>query len=218
MLIEGKIDVALSSKPITPELSQQAADKNVRLKWKTIARSSDAIVVHPSLPIEGITNTQFGKIKDGKINNWKQVGGPYLPISIYMTEGSYLGKNVPFTEVSDTTTTFRKVAEDPGGFTISPSNLAATQCRIKTLSIGVNSTNLVNPYYQQQGSSRSECDRKVNIDVIENFNYPLSSDLKVFFRDDDLGRAVGQAYISMLMTEDIQKLIEKAGYLPIKIK
>ena len=218
MLIDGKIDIALSSKPITPELAQQAADKNVQLKWTTIARSSEAIVVHPSLLIEGITNAQFGKIKDGEITNWKQVGGPNLSISIYMTDGNYLGKNVLFTEVRDTTTTFKKVAEDPGGFTVSPSNLAATQCRIKTLSMGVNSTSLVNPYYQQKESSISTCDRKVNIDVIKNFNYPLASDLKVFFRDDDRGRQVGQAYISMLMTEDIRKIIEKAGYLPIKIK
>ena len=218
LLIDGKIDVALSSKQITPELLQRAADKNIRLMETTIARGSTAVVVHPSLLIQGITIDQFEQIKNGKITNWKQVGHIDIPISIYMTDGSYLGKNVPFTQLSDTTTTFRKVAEDPGGFTIAPSNLAVTQCRIKTLSIGVNSTSLVNPYDQQKESSMSACDRKVNIDVIENFNYPLASDLKVFFRDDDRGRQVGRAYISMLMTEDIQKLIEKAGYLPVKIK
>ena len=211
MLIDGKIDIALSSKQITPELLQQAANKNVRLMETTIARGSTAVVVHPSLPIQGITIDQFEQIKNGKITNWKEVGGTDLPIAIYMTDGSYLGKNIRFTQLSDTTTTFRRVAKDRGGFTVVPSNLAAIQCQIKTLSIGISSNNLISPYRDQK------CNQdRVNIDVIKNGKYPITSDLKVFFRTDDpIRRQLGQAYITMLMTTEIQQRIEEAGYLPI---
>ncbi len=217
MLIDGKIDIALSSKQVTPELLQQAANKNVHLMETTIARASTAVVVHPSLQIQGITTEQFDRIKDGKITNWKEVGGADLPIDIYMTDGSYLGKKTRFTQLSDTTTAFKKVAENLGGVTIAPSNLAVIQCKVKTLSIGVRLTKLVSPYRQQTGLSTAGCDRdRVNIDVIKNLNYPLSSDLKVLIRSDDsIGRQVGQAYITMLMTTEVQQRIEEAGYLPI---
>jgi serine/threonine protein kinase len=221
MLIDGKIDIALSSKQITSKLLQQAADKNVQLMETTIARGSTAVVVHPNLQIQGITMEQFERIKNGEITNWKKVGGADIPINIYITDRSYLGKNVQPTQLSDTTTSFKEVARNPGGFTIAPSNLAVIQCQVKTLSIGIDSTNLVSPYRQQQGLSPSKCNRdRVNIDVIKDLSYPLTSDLKVFMRaDDSIRKKVGQAYVTMLMTTELQQRIEEAGYLPIsKIK
>ena len=221
MLIDGKIDIALSSKQITPELLQQAANKNVRLMETTIARGSTAVVVHPSLPIQGITIDQFEQIKNGKITNWKEVGGTDLPIAIYMTDGSYLGKNIQFTQLSDTMTIFERVAKDRGGFTVVPSNLAATHCQVRTLSIGISSNKLVSPYRDQKVSATSVCNQdRVNIDVIKNGKYPITSDLKVFFRaDDPIRKQLGQVYATMLMTTELQQRIEEAGYLPItKIK
>ncbi len=215
MLQDGEIDIALSSKPITEtkEPSKQAANNNVPLRETTIAIGSSAVVVNPRLQIQGITVEQFGKIKNCTITNWKDIGGPNLSITIYMTDDKYVNEKC-LSKVPDTKTTFIKVASDRGGFTVAPSNIAASECHVKTLLVGVNLNNLVSPYQQQKVLSASTCNYNlVNVDVIKNQTYPILSDLKVLFRADD--SKVGEAYATMLMTGQIQKSIREAGYLPI---
>jgi serine/threonine protein kinase len=217
MLIQGRVDIALSSKPISARL-QKGVD-NVRLLNTIIAKSSTAVVVNPSLKIDGLTTAELGLIKEGKITNWQEVRGPNLPIVFYMRDKGYLS-GAKFERVPNSTATFQKVAEDPGGLTISPSNIAALQCTVKVLPIGINLNSLVSPYIQPL-VSKSECIKgykdRINIDVIRNLNYPLVSDLRVFIRGDDaLKHKIGEAYITMLMTKEGQRRIKDAGYLPMR--
>ena len=192
MLIDGEIDVALSSKPIEERLLKRAASKNIRLKETTIAIGNSILVVHPSLPIKEITDSQLVEIRNGEIINWKQLGGSDLLIHIYMTDCSYVIKNPHCTLIKDIPKVFREIAKNPGGLTIVPSNSITMQSKLKTLSI-----NSVSFFGQKKALSTVEQDPI------------LPSSLKVLFRSDD--PKVGQAYITMLMTKQIQQSIEADG-------
>jgi phosphate transport system substrate-binding protein len=52
----------------------------------TIARDGIAIVAHPDVPVDGLTNDQVKSIFAGEITNWNQVGGPDKPIIVVSRE------------------------------------------------------------------------------------------------------------------------------------
>jgi phosphate transport system substrate-binding protein len=51
-----------------------------------VARDGIAIVVHPSNPVKGLTISQVHDIFNGKIRNWKDVGGEDKPIAVVSRE------------------------------------------------------------------------------------------------------------------------------------
>ena len=47
------------------------------------ARDAIEFIVHPSNPVQGLTTAQVRDIYQGRITNWKQVGGKDAPIKVY---------------------------------------------------------------------------------------------------------------------------------------
>ena len=76
MLLNGTCHVANASRDAKPKEFAAAKARNAQLVCTKLAKDGLAIVVHPSNPIKSLTIKQIGDIYTGKINNWKQVGGP----------------------------------------------------------------------------------------------------------------------------------------------
>jgi phosphate transport system substrate-binding protein len=76
-LINGKVNLAVSSRPLT------AAEVQAGLQAKPIARDALAVAVGIDNPYKGgLSLDQLRQIFQGKITNWSQVGGPDLPIRV----------------------------------------------------------------------------------------------------------------------------------------
>lgn len=75
-LINGVCDIADMSRFMKPEEFKAAVDKGVMPVAHIVALDGLAIIVHPSNPIADLTLDQLRDIYLGKINNWKQLGGP----------------------------------------------------------------------------------------------------------------------------------------------
>ncbi len=218
MLIEGKVDFALSSKGIPDELQQQAQAKGVKLKKIPVAISSSVVAVHPSLPIAGITLDQVDRIKQGQVTNWQDLGGSDLPITIYSMDQLYV-TGAKFQKVANATAALQRVATDPGGVHIAPSSIAVDQCQVKALSVGVDLAHVVSPY-EQPIASPTDClkgrKNRVNTNVIQNFAYLLTVELTVIVLDDGgFKQRAGEAYAKMVHTAQGQTITRQAGYLPI---
>ena len=52
------------------------------MKAFEIARTRAALVIHPDNPVRAARLQDIGKILTGEISNWKQLGGPDLPIRV----------------------------------------------------------------------------------------------------------------------------------------
>jgi serine/threonine protein kinase len=218
MLIQRQIDFALSSKGIPEEQLQKARSANIKLKAIPIAISSSAIIVHPDLPVDGITVAELDLIKKGKITNWKSLRGPDLPLKIYQKDAFYLS-GADFVRVKNATESYQRIAADPGGVTTSPASLAASQCQIKALKIGGDFDHLVHPY-EEPIVSKTDClagrKNKPNIKVIENISYPLRRELSVIVIEDGTrAQWAGETYAYTLKTTEAQNQIREAGYMPI---
>ncbi len=82
-LINGETDIANSSRQMKPEEIQSARDNGMDPQEFILARDGLSVIVHPSNSVSTLTMDQVSKIYKGEITNWKDVGGPDLPIVLY---------------------------------------------------------------------------------------------------------------------------------------
>ena len=78
-LNEGMADIAMCSRSLNP------AEAEIFTPI-IIARDGLAVVVHKTNPIESLTLSQIADLFEGKIRNWKQLGGPDEPVWLIMRE------------------------------------------------------------------------------------------------------------------------------------
>jgi phosphate transport system substrate-binding protein len=217
MLLDGKIDFVQSSKGIPDELKQQAAQKGIKLEEIPIAIDAIAVAVHPSLNIPGLTLDRLESIRSGKIINWRDLGGPDLPINIYAKREDTVN-GAKFIKIDNSTDAFRKVSIDPAGIHWGASGtLTVAQCGIKTLPIGTNADRLIPPY-QLPAIDPANCSaqkhNQLNPDVFQSGAYPLLRKLSIVIIADGGSREqAGKAYANMLLTTQGQNLLRQAGYL-----
>ena len=85
-LFEHKADLAMISTTLERELKiLRRSNPDLpfqRLRAFEISRTHAAFVIHPSNPIRKARLQDIGKILTGEISNWRQLGGPDLPIRI----------------------------------------------------------------------------------------------------------------------------------------
>jgi phosphate transport system substrate-binding protein len=91
-IIDGNCDIANASRSVKQKELDLARKKGKELKANIIAMDGLVIIVHPSNKIENITKEQLQKIYTGKIKNWKELGGDdkkIVAISRESSSGTY---------------------------------------------------------------------------------------------------------------------------------
>lgn len=233
MLIENQLAFSQASRSLKDEEIQRAQQRGLTLKEVPVAIDGIAIAVHPDLPVSGLTITQLKDIYTGKISNWRQVGGPNLAIIPYsrrkedggtveffidqVLEKADFGDNIQY--VYSTTPALRKVSQNPGGIYYASAPEVVPQCGIKTLPLGKSENKLVAPY-QEPSIPSSQCPQKrnqLNELAFQKGEYPITRRLFVIIKQNgQLDEQAGEAYADLLLTDQGQELIEKAGFVPLR--
>ena len=85
-LLSGRADLAMISAPLDRELvalrNGGHADAADKLQGHTIANTRIAFALHPSNPLRKSDLGTIRQILNGKIVDWRQIGGPDLPIRV----------------------------------------------------------------------------------------------------------------------------------------
>ncbi|GCA74183.1 phosphate-binding protein PstS [Microcystis aeruginosa NIES-2520] len=233
MLIENQLAFSQASRSLKDEEIQRAQQRGLTLKEVPVAIDGIAIAVHPDLPVSGLTITQLKDIYTGKISNWRQVGGPNLAIIPYsrrkedggtveffidqVLEKADFGNNTQY--VYSTTPALRKVSQNLGGIYYASAPEVVPQCGIKTLPLGKSENKLVAPY-QEPSIPSSQCPQKrnqLNELAFQKGEYPITRRLFVIIKQNgQLDEQAGEAYADLLLTDQGQELIEKAGFVPLR--
>jgi len=233
MLLNNQLAFSQSSRSLKDEEYQQAEQRGFKLEEIPVAIDGIAIAVNPDLNIPGLTLAQIKDIYTGKITNWQQVGGENLTITPYsrrLTEGGTVGffsdnvldgekfaSNVEFT--LDTTDGLRKVAGNKGGIYYASAPEVVGQCSIKPLPIGITSNKFVTPYLEPL-IQPADCPQKrnqLNAEVFKSGEYPITRrQFVVVKRNGQIDEQAGVAYANLLLTDQGQELISKAGFVRIK--
>ncbi|MFZ1707062.1 MAG: PstS family phosphate ABC transporter substrate-binding protein [Anaerolineae bacterium] len=96
-LINGTTDIANASRAMKQEEFDAARKNGITPIEFAVARDAIAVVVNPSNPVNGLTLAQISDIYQGKITNWRQVGGEDRPI-VLLSRESNSGTYVYFLE------------------------------------------------------------------------------------------------------------------------
>ncbi|NEP77987.1 MAG: CHAT domain-containing protein [Okeania sp. SIO3C4] len=233
MLLEGQISFAESSRPVTDTELQIARNRGFQLKQIPVAMDGIAIVVHPELDVAGLTLKQLQEIYTGKIQNWSEIGGPNIEIILYtrpfnsgttpffqenILGNKEFGENVAL--VRTTTKALREIAANKGGIYFATASEIIPQCGVKPLPIAYQSGGTFVPPYKGEFVPPENCPEQrnqPNLEAFENGTYPISRRLFVIVKKDgSFDEKAGEAYGKLLLTDEGQKLIEEAGYSPIR--
>ncbi|MEH2122542.1 PstS family phosphate ABC transporter substrate-binding protein [Nostoc sp.] len=233
MLLDGKLDFAQSSRPLTDEEQAIAKERGFTLEERPVGKDGIAVVVNPSLKVSALTVDQLQQIYLGKITNWSQIGGPNLPITplsqrpedadtvIFSNNSDFkeqaLGSNVQY--VYSTTEAVRQLSKTPGGVYYASARSVVFQCSVKALPLGRTSGQLIPPYREPMVSPEQCPGRRnqLNTQAIKNGSYPIIANLSVIIKQNK-GREqhIGDAYAKLLLTDQGQKAIQEAGFVGVR--
>ncbi|MBE9008503.1 substrate-binding domain-containing protein [Fortiea sp. LEGE XX443] len=231
MLLAGKLDFTQSSRPLTEDEQAQAEKQGLTIEQRQVGMDGVAVVVNPELQVPGLTVEQLQKIYLGEINNWKQVGGvdlPIVPLSQSPENADTLlfpnqpadkqGLSSQVQYVYSTTEALRRVKTTPGSLYYASARGVVYHCGVKLLPLGLTSEQLVSLYREPVVQS-NQCPRQrnqLNTEVIQNGSYPLTSKLFVIIKQNQgQEQKVGEAYAKLLLTEQGQRAIALAGFVPV---
>lgn len=232
MLIDGELDFAQSSRPLNADEKQKAQQQGMALQEIPVATEAVAIATHPDLSIPGLTLSQLKDIYTGQITNWNQVGGPNL--AIVPASRSDVGGTVQFFEetvlkgqsfastlkrLSNTTEALRFVGDTPGSIYFASAPEIVGQCTVAPVPIGTSAQQLVPPY-QAPYVAPQDCPTRrnqMNLSAFENQTYPLTRPLYVIVAENGQpSQQAGTAYAQLLQTEEAQRLLNQAGFVPLR--
>ncbi|MBW4632448.1 MAG: substrate-binding domain-containing protein [Iphinoe sp. HA4291-MV1] len=233
MLLNGELDFTQSSRPLTAEEYATAQRQGFTLEQRQVGIDGIAVVVNHALKVPGLTVDQLQQIYLGQITNWKHLGGPDLPITPFsenpknadtvflsgkrVLEKQALGSNVQY--VYSTTEALRRISQTPGGLYYASAAGVVPQCMVKPLPLGMVPTQLIPPY-REPLVPPNQCPQKrnqINTKVIKNGSYPMTTKLFVIIkRNKNREQRAGEAYTKLLLTNQGQKGIEQAGFVPLR--
>ncbi|NJO79331.1 MAG: phosphate ABC transporter substrate-binding protein [Cyanobacteria bacterium RM1_2_2] len=239
MLIEGKLDFALASRTVKDEEQARAQARGFYLKQIAVAYDAIGVAVHPNLNINGLTLDQLVGIYIGTFTNWQQLGGADLPIRALNGDPKGGAPEIlkeffppgtdysPLVEiVNNPSDAIQKISNpttptEQGGIYFASANNLIEQCGIKLLALGRTPTQLTPPY-QTPLVSPSQCltqrqRNRLNLEAIQSGQYPLVRKLFVVVRADDSdAMRAGKAYSDLLLTQEGQTLVQRAGFVPLR--
>ena len=87
-LINGKADLAIASRAITPSEVAQCRARGIDPNYIVFGIDGLSIIVNKANNLKSLTMDQVAKIYKGDIKNWKDLGGANMPISLYGRQSS----------------------------------------------------------------------------------------------------------------------------------
>jgi len=223
MLLDGTVSFAELSRPLKDSEYIKAKERGVTLKQIPIASDGIVFFVHPSLPVDKLTINQVRKMILGKITNWQQVGGPNLSVVPFVFDPKIAPSTLrllfeePELEqfsseaqyVRDYTDAIRKVSTTLGSISYASAAIIVNQHSVEPIALAQgDSSDYINPFTER---------REINTKALQSGNYPLT---RRFFigirRDGTIDEQAGLAYSNIWLSKPGQKLIKKAGFIPIK--
>jgi phosphate transport system substrate-binding protein len=212
MLGEGLVQIGMSSKPLSD--ADRAKYPKVTLKPIRIGEDAVALIVSKDVWVGGVrvlTKQEARDIYEGRIKNWKDVGGPDRRIAFFNKEpgrGTWEvfahwlygdAKKAPpvsFPEVGGNEETRNKVASSRGALSQLSASWVDGQ-RVFAVGLKLDDGTVVQP----------------STDNIATGKYPMSRPLFLLANGDPTAEA--KVLVDFLLSERGQALVRKHGYLSL---
>ena len=212
-LINGVCDIANMSRFMKGKEFQAAVGKDVTPVAHVVAMDGLPILVHPSNPVKGLTVTQVRNIYNGKITNWKELGGADMKIVVISRDtnsGTYetfhklvMTHKVNGNKVKDKIKNGSEYAGSNGGIR---SRVQTTPAAIGYAGLGFIDKTVkaldINGVYPTPGT-------------VTSGRYPVSRPLFMFTNGYPKLGSHTHAFVTLHLSEVGQEIIEDIGFVPV---
>jgi phosphate transport system substrate-binding protein len=203
-IIDGTTDIADSSRFIKDKEVKMAVENGVYPVPFAVAYDCIVPVVHPGSPVANLTMEQLKALYKGEVKNWKDVGGPDLPVVVISRDTSSGTYEVWEEKV------MKKERVYPGAL-LQASNGAVAQAVAKN----PNAVGYIGLGYLNNDVKAVSVDGIVGSEESTlNGTYPISRALYMFTKGWPTGDAV--SFINYVLNpQQGQKLVKEAGFVPL---
>ncbi|MBU1298831.1 MAG: phosphate ABC transporter substrate-binding protein [Bacteroidetes bacterium] len=209
-LINGTTDICNSSRPMKraemDKLKQRYNTLGIEIK---VAIDGLAIYINEANPVSELTLDQVKRIYQGKITNWKDVGGTDLKIILYSRENN-----------SGTYVYFKDHILEGEDFSPSAQNMPGTAAVVNAVSKDKNSIGYGGEAYGKgikfikiKKDEKSPAYEPI-AENIKSGNYPISRYLYMYLRSKPTGAM--KNFIDWILSKEGQEIVTKVGYFPVK--
>lgn len=205
-LIGGTCDLAASSRPMSAKEHGQVEVE----EWK-VGLDGLAVVVHTKNPVRQLTMEQLAGVFSGKIQNWKDVGGPNRRIVLLSREVNS-GTHVYFKEH-----VLGKGQEfAPEALMLPSSQAIADEVANNPDAIGYYGMGYLNPKNAPVAVAQTPKDPYVtpSIDSVRSNSYPVSRPLFFYSRKEP--SALVKAFLEFTLSPEGQTIVKETDFVPIK--
>ena len=202
-LIDKTTDIATSSREIKKEEVELAKTKNINPVANVVANDAIVPVVHPKNKVKNLSIDQLSQIYQGKITNWKEVGGDDLKIVVISRDSS------SGTFESWDHFVMKKVKVAPQAQMLASNGAIVTAIAKNRYAIGYLGIGYVNKSVkplQVNGITAS-------IATALSKEYPMSRELYMYTDGDATGDVA--KYIAFVKSAEGQKIVVKEGFVPL---
>lgn len=203
-LMGGYCDLAAASKPVSKEQEEIAQMRDVKFKEYLIGSYTVSILVNAASPVSNLTSSQVQDIFTGKIQNWKDVGGPDAPVHLYVRDpvsGTYLG----FKELA---MSYQDYAKHEQFFT----NYLGIADAVAKDPNGIGYAGL--DQLQHAGTKAVSIDGVApSVETVNGKKYPYVRQLH-FYADANKESAPAREFVNFVLAPEGQKILTQMGYAP----
>lgn len=215
-LIDGTVDIANASRAMKKEEIEAARAKGIEPVEHVIARDAIAVIVNPSNPVSQLTLEQISLIYQGKINNWREVGGEDRPI-VRLSRETNSGTHVYFLEaVVRLGQKDNRALFSPDTLLLPSSEGIITEVRDNPNAIGYDGLGYVTPEVKVLAVAKTADDPYIlpSVETVNSGAYPISRDLYMYTQKEV--NAAVQAYLDWLLSPEAQKIVLELGFVPVR--
>lgn len=159
LLVEGKASVSAASESLDEVIAsakKAAPEKQVAfpatLMFHELARDDVVVIVNSANPVQSLTKAQLKDLHTGKIANWKEVGGPDVPVKV-----------ITGSPGSATRAVFQKQVMDGSEYTSSTMEMRATPAEVGEVARNTGAIGVVSTIFAQAGGSKIKVVKGVDL-------------------------------------------------------
>ncbi len=196
---EGLVDIGNSGRKPTDE---EAAKYGLRMfKW---AVDGVGVVVHPANPVKNLTKGRLKQVFAGTVANWKALGGPDRPITVYTRDKS-----------SGTRAVFWKKALDKGEIAAGANFVVSNGAMKSAIANDPYGIGYVSVGHIDETVAPVGLDGVVpTLDTVRSGAYTVARGLYSNTKGEPAGLAA--VFIDYLLSPEGQRLAAEKGFIPVK--
>lgn len=214
-LIDGKVDVIIAAE-ISEEDKEYAKDKGVELDIVPLTSSAFVFIVNKDNVVDNLKFEEVQKIYAGEIKNWNEVGGKDGEIIAYQRPtGSGSQTAMLSLVMKDKKITNPPTIQIKKGMGELVDVIADYEN--KDNAIGYSYFYYINTMYKKESIKMLSIDGIYpSIETIKDGSYPIYTNGFLVTRKDISEDSNTKKWINALLSKRGSKIIEDAGYVPIK--